>query len=80
MYFVYILQSLSSGRRYTGYTNNLKRRLAEHNSGQTKSLFKHRPLEIIHMEEYSTLNEARSRERQIKNYKSGETFKKLLNL
>ncbi len=80
MYFVYILQSLKSGRRYTGYTNNLERRLAEHNAGRTRSLFKYRPLEIIYTEEYNTLNEARSRERQIKSYRSGEAFKKLLNL
>ena len=30
MYYVYLLQSRKDGKLYTGYTDNLKRRLAEH--------------------------------------------------
>ena len=33
MYYVYILQSQKHGNLYTGSTNNLKRRLTEHNNG-----------------------------------------------
>ena len=80
MYFVYILKSKSTGRHYVGYTNNLQRRLKEHNNGKTRSLVKYIPLEIILVEEYKILKEAREREKQIKSYKSGEAFKKLLNL
>jgi len=43
--------------------------------GATKQL----PLEIIKVEEYKFYEEARNREKQIKKYKSGEAFKKLLN-
>ncbi|MFH0712486.1 MAG: GIY-YIG nuclease family protein [Candidatus Jorgensenbacteria bacterium] len=80
MYFVYILKSKKTGRYYTGYTNNLDERLKYHNSGRTKSLVKHIPLEIVRVEKYDTYEGARSRERQIKKYKSGEAFKRLLNL
>ena len=49
-----------------------------HNSGKTKSLWKHRPLEIIRIEEYVFKAEAIARERQIKSYKGGEAFRKLI--
>ena len=79
MYYVYIARSSRTGKYYIGYTRDIVERLKYHNSGKTKSLVKHIPLEIIRVEEYTTYGEARSRERQIKKYKSGETFKRLLN-
>ncbi len=79
MYYVYILRSKKTGKHYIGYTRDVQERLKYHNSGRTKSLWKHRPLEIIRVEEYATLQEARRRERQIKKYKSGEAFKRLID-
>ena len=64
---------------YIGYTRNLEERLKVHNSGKTKSLIRHIPLEIIKVEEYKFYKDARKREKQIKKYKSGEAFDKLLN-
>lgn len=78
MYFVYILRSLKTGRYYIGFTDDLVRRLKEHNGGKTKSLVKHIPLEIIYQECYLSREEARRRELQIKSYKSGEAFKRIL--
>ena len=37
MWFVYILKSLKDGDLYVGSTNNLRRRLADHNSGVVDS-------------------------------------------
>ena len=37
MYYVYILESSKDGSRYIGITQDLKNRLREHNSGETKS-------------------------------------------
>jgi len=34
MFYVYILKSEKDGKLYIGYTNDLKRRLEEHNSGK----------------------------------------------
>jgi putative endonuclease len=79
MYYVYIVKSKTTERYYVGYTRDIGERLKCHNSGKTKSLRKHIPLEIIKVEEYDTYAEARARERQIKRYKSGEAFRKLLN-
>ncbi len=77
-WYVYILRSQTTSRYYIGSTNNLKRRLFEHNSGKTKSLWKHVPLEIIYSEVYTGKTDALGCEKQIKSYKSGEAFKKLL--
>jgi putative endonuclease len=78
-YFVYVLQSIKTGKYYIGYTRNLEKRLKQHNGGRTKSLIKHIPLEIIRVEEYKFYEEARKREKEIKKYKSGEAFKKIIN-
>ncbi|OGZ00334.1 MAG: hypothetical protein A2946_01770 [Candidatus Liptonbacteria bacterium RIFCSPLOWO2_01_FULL_53_13] len=78
MYFVYILQSKKTGKYYTEFSNDPMRRLVEHNAGRTKSLRNQIPLEIIKIEEYAFYEEARARERQIKRFKSGEAFKKLV--
>jgi putative endonuclease len=79
MYYVYILRSCKTGIHYTGYTSDLDARLVYHNSGNTMSLRKHIPLEIIYTEEYTTKTEATHRERQIKRYKGGEAFRKLIS-
>lgn len=78
MYYVYILRSKKTGKHYVGYTRNLDERLKYHNSGRTKSLIKHIPLEVVMTEEYKFYKDARKREVQIKKYKSGEAFKNLL--
>ena len=36
MYYVYVLKSEADGSFYTGLTEDLKRRIAEHNSGNAK--------------------------------------------
>ena len=78
-YHVYVLISKRTGKYYIGYTRDLEARLKIHNSGKTKSLKKHTPLEIIHKEEYAFYEDARRRELEIKSYKSGEAFKKLIS-
>ena len=79
MYFVYILKSLIHNRYYTGSTGDLKKRLNYHNSGKVKSTKNYKPWEIIYIENFNTKSEALRREKQIKSYKGGEAFKKLIN-
>ncbi|MFZ5845685.1 MAG: GIY-YIG nuclease family protein, partial [Patescibacteria group bacterium] len=75
---VYILQNIKSGRYYIGSTNDKERRLSEHNRGQTKSTKRKGAWKIIHKEEYVSSVDAKKRERQIKAYKGGNAFKKLI--
>ncbi|MBT3227512.1 MAG: GIY-YIG nuclease family protein [Candidatus Marinimicrobia bacterium] len=78
-YFTYILQSEKDGRYYIGSTSDLDRRLQEHNSGKTMSLKYRRPLVLIYFEEYETRELAKNREKLIKAYKGGNSFKELLD-
>jgi putative endonuclease len=77
---VYVLQSEKDNGFYVGCTNNLNRRVEEHNSGQTVSIQYRIPFKVIHIEEYTTQEEAYIREKQIKKYKGGDAFKKLIGL
>lgn len=78
MYTVYIVQSQKDGKFYIGYTSDLEVRLSQHNSGQTKSLRGRLPVKIVYTEVYESQTLALQRERQIKSYKGGEAFKKLI--
>lgn len=66
MNYVYILRC-SDGTLYTGYTNNLEKRLKVHNSGKGAKYTRCRlPVEIVYFEEYCTKSEATKREYAIK--------------
>jgi len=66
MFFVYILLSEKDSKRYIGCTENLNRRLAEHNSGLVKSTKNRRPLKLIYFEEFNIKSDAMKREKEIK--------------
>ena len=71
MYFVYILRT-PSNTLYIGQTNNLNRRISEHNLNKNKSakyLRGKTPAKLIYVEKYSTLQEAMKREWQLKKWK-----------
>ena len=78
MFYVYVLRSMSSGSLYTGYTNNLDHRLAEHNAGHTVSIRLRGPYEIIYTENYKTRIEAIRRERFLKSGVGREVLRLLL--
>jgi len=80
MYYVYILKSINGNHYYIGHTYDLDKRLTEHNSGLVKSTKKYLPWEIIYTEPYETKSEAYRRELQIKSYKGGTAFKKLIDV
>jgi len=66
MFAVYILKSKKDGDLYLGSTNNLKRRLLEHNNGQCFSTKFRIPFELIYCEFYKVEEEARHREHNLK--------------
>lgn len=63
MNYVYILQSRKDCRFYTGLTNDLKRRFREHQSGNVKSTWNRRPLELVYYE--ACLNEDDAKQREV---------------
>lgn len=79
MHYVYILRSLKDDGFYIGCTQNVENRLLEHNKGKTLSLKKRRPLIVVYTEKYCSITDAFKREKQIKSYKGGNEFKKLVH-
>ena len=65
MYYVYLLQSIKSGRLYIGFTGNLKIRFCEHNKGNVKSTKSYRPYLLY--EAYASKADATKRETELKN-------------
>ena len=66
MYVVYVLQSEIYKRMYVGMTNDLERRIKEHNNGKTKSTRYYKPWKVLFIESFSTRLEAREREKYLK--------------
>jgi putative endonuclease len=75
MYFVYILEC-ADGTLYVGSTNRLEKRLREHNHLKSGAHYTkiRRPVILKYKEEYTTFNEARRREAELKSWKR---YKKL---
>ncbi|WP_340099542.1 GIY-YIG nuclease family protein [Salinibaculum salinum] len=65
-HYVYVLQC-ADDTLYTGYTTNVQRRVAEHDSGEGAKYTRGRtPVELVHVESFDTRSDAMSREYEIK--------------
>ena len=78
-YCVYALKSLERNYIYVGMTNNVERRLVEHNNGYNKTTKPYRPFVLILTEEFSSRPEARSREKELKTTTGKRFLNKLLD-
>ncbi|MBI2673956.1 MAG: GIY-YIG nuclease family protein [Candidatus Zambryskibacteria bacterium] len=78
MYCVYILQSQKDKSLYIGYTTNIGKRLAEHNSGKSQATRPFRPYELIYYEAFIDMKDAKSREEYLKSGWGRRTINKLL--
>ena len=65
MYYVYILL-LKNKKLYTGYTEDLRVRYKQHQSGKVKSTKCLAPLKLVHYEAYLLEEDARRREKFLK--------------
>lgn len=66
MNYTYIVEC-KDGTFYTGWTNNVEKRLMAHNAGQGAKYTKsRRPVKLVYKEEFETKEEAMSREYAIK--------------
>ena len=77
MFIIYAIQSDVDNRIYVGFTNDLKRRLAEHNSGKTKSTKAYTPWRLIYTESVDDRIKARKREIYLKSGVGKEFLKSL---
>jgi len=66
MFYVYLLKSQKDKNLYIGLTNNLERRVKEHNSGLVPSTKLRNPFDLVYCEGYKSEKDAWKRERNLK--------------
>ena len=65
-YFVYLLKSQLNERYYVGITDNLQRRLGEHNSGKNISTKRFGKYNLVWFKKYDSAIDARKHEKWLK--------------
>jgi len=79
MYYVYVLFSDRDKKFYTGFTDDLKRRVAEHNAGRVRSTSDRRPLRLVYYEACLNQEDAIHREKYLKTTFGKEYIRKRIN-
>ena len=79
MNYTYIVKC-SDGSLYTGWTNNLEKRIKDHNAGRGAKYTKaRRPVVLVYKEEFPTKQEAMKREWEIKRLSRKERLSMIEN-
>jgi putative endonuclease len=78
MFYVYCLKSIERNYIYVGLTDNLDRRIEQHNTGQNRTTKAYRPFRLFHHEIFETRILARDREKYLKSGVGKEFLKTLV--
>ena len=78
MYYVYILQSQTNYKLYTGFSKNLRVRLKQHQWGGVHTTRRMGELELVYYEAFKAEADARQREKYLKTTKGKRTLKLML--
>ena len=73
MIYVYLLHSPSTDQRYVGITNDLKRRMVDHNAGKSRHTSKSTPWRLVTYVAFDDQPKAEAFERYLKSG-SGHAF------
>jgi putative endonuclease len=69
-YYVYILASRYRGTLYVGVTNDISRRIGEHQSGAADGFTRRYKIHrLVYVEEHASILEARTREHALKRWR-----------
>lgn len=79
MYFVYILQSKVDASFYIGYTENLERRVQQHNNGESAYTSRKMPWDVVYFEEFPEKSDAIKREKFLKAQKNKSFYQSLID-
>ncbi|PIR03407.1 MAG: GIY-YIG nuclease superfamily protein [Candidatus Magasanikbacteria bacterium CG11_big_fil_rev_8_21_14_0_20_43_7] len=79
MYYVYILYSSSLDKKYIGFTQNLKKRIPEHNAKKVPFTAKGTPWQLIYYEVFRSKQDAMEEEKFLKSGKGRERLSFLLS-
>lgn len=66
MFYVYVLKSEKDDNLYIGFTRDLRRRIGEHDNGDSVSTKSRRPLTLIYYEACLNQKDAMRREKYLK--------------
>lgn len=77
MSFVYILKT-SSGKYYIGSTIDINKRITHHQGGYTPSTKRLGKVELVLVQQFNTLSDARVVERKLKNLKRKDYIEKII--
>ena len=78
MFYVYILQSQKDKGLYIGYTDNLKRRLNEHQDGKSLATKGRIPFKLIHYQAFISQKDALETEKYLKTTRGWERIHRML--
>jgi putative endonuclease len=65
-FWLYVLESRNDEKRYVGYTNDINKRLKEHEDGKVVSTEPRRPFKLIYLEGCTNQKDAMRREKYMK--------------
>jgi putative endonuclease len=77
MFYCYVLHSEKAGRRYIGSCRDLEDRIRRHNRGESSATKYGVPWTLVHIEEFSTRQEALTRERYYKTGRGRDELKEI---
>lgn len=78
MYYVYVLLSFRDKKFYIGFSEDVKKRLEDHNAGRNTSTKTRRPLKLIYFEAHLCKKDALRREFYFKTAKGKSTLRLML--
>jgi putative endonuclease len=78
MHWLYVLQSEKDGKLYKGISNDVRRRLSDHNSGRAPATRHRRPFILVYQEEFPMRAAAMARERYFKTAEGGAQMQRLI--
>ncbi|OGD56054.1 hypothetical protein A2V71_03800 [Candidatus Berkelbacteria bacterium RBG_13_40_8] len=78
MYYVYIIYSQKLKSKYIGYSDNIKRRVVEHQNGKSRYTKKTDDWQLVYYEGFINKSDARIEEIFLKSGKGQERIKYLL--
>ncbi len=78
MYFVYILESETTGKLYIGQTDDPDKRLNDHNRGASPYTKNKGPWKRIFLKEFPTRSESLAFEKKIKSWKNPHRIKAMI--
>jgi putative endonuclease len=76
-FFVYAMKSLNRDYIYVGLTDNIGRRMSQHNAGHERTTRPYKPFKLILTEAFATRADARRREKFLKSGVGKEFLKGL---